>query len=176
MFDGLGKFLTSPAGLGLLALGTGGAALAAAPAAGAAGAAGATTAGATGATSSLPGLLGGSQINLANSALLMNGAANPAAASMAAGSAPTGLLGTVNAGLKEYAPLMNAASVGINTARGAMGPETPPVVAPPMQPSMGGSQALSQIASSQLERTQNMLAQADQERRERRMQRRGLLA
>lgn len=186
IFDGLAKFATSPAGIGLLALGGG--TLAAPALAGAAGTAGSIAPAAAGAaagaggTSGALGLLGGSQVNLANSALLMNGAANPAVAGMAAAAPATsaapsaGLLSTVNSGLKEYAPLINAAGTGIQAAHNAMGNEVPPPQAPMVQPSMGGTQTLNDIAASQRQRTQDMLVQAEQERMNRRMQRRGLLA
>ena len=131
------------------------------------------TAGAAGASGAGAGLLGGSQVNLANSALLMNGAANPAVAGTAASTATpsTGLLGTMNAGLKEYAPIVNAAGTGIRAVSG--GQPQQPQQAPQLTPPMSGGQSINDVLAARNAAIQGTMAQSEQARMQRKMQRRG---
>ncbi|MBV2183160.1 MAG: hypothetical protein KUL88_01275 [Rhizobium sp.] len=121
------------------------------------------------------GLLEASQVNLGNSGYLMNGSVNPAMATQGGSQASTGILGQFGTAVEKYKPIVDAAKTGMNMSQMFDRQEQPIMAQPPQQYGNPGPQVLAELANAGQASSQGILAQADQERKARRAQRRGIL-
>lgn len=138
-----------------------------------------STAGNTGSSALSDGLLGsGNQVNLGNSAKLMNGSENPYLLSSSGGpvsgtSSSPGLLEQFSSTYGKYKPALDAAKTGMDMFGGSN--QAPVQPQQPQQYGNPGPQVLAELAKAGQTDAQNTLNASEQARQQRRMMRRGLM-